>query len=95
MYGIFSELMFSFLDKPLCMDSQKKLYGLAKGEKAVISCMVDSYPAPSAYRWAFNNTAETRDLTDVCNSCISAYTHKKISTKLYKCKNDVKKILPF
>lgn len=77
--------IFYFPDKPLCLESQKKLYGLAKGEKAVISCMVDSYPAPSAYRWAFNNTAETRDLTDVRNALIA--NGKLLAYIMYICVN--------
>ncbi|XP_077302331.1 contactin-3-like [Arctopsyche grandis] len=50
--------------KPLCRSDQKRLYGLARGERTMVDCSVDSYPPPKSFRWAFNNTAETRELQE-------------------------------
>lgn len=68
LYAFFKHNSFSFkLDKPLCRSDQKRLYGLARGEKTSVFCSVEAYPPPKSFRWAFNNTAETRELQEVCS----------------------------
>lgn len=49
--------MFPPSDKPVCKYDQKRVYGVARGEKAEISCEVDAYPPPDNFKWSFNNSA--------------------------------------
>lgn len=49
-------------DRPLCRSDQKRVYGVARNEQARILCEVDAYPPPTAFKWSFNNTAETIDM---------------------------------
>lgn len=51
-----------FADRPLCRSDQKRIYGVARNEQARILCEVDAYPPPTAFKWSFNNTAETIDM---------------------------------
>lgn len=50
------------LDRPLCRNDQKRIYGVARNEMARILCEVDAFPAPTSFKWSFNNTAETIDM---------------------------------
>lgn len=49
-------------DKPLCRPEQKRIYGVARNERAEILCEVDAYPSPESFKWSFNNTAETFEM---------------------------------
>lgn len=49
-------------DRPVCRHDQKRIYGVARNEMAKILCEVDAYPAPTSFKWSFNNTAETIDM---------------------------------
>lgn len=60
MYSL--NLTLLFLDKPMCRPDQKKVYGVARNEAAHILCEVDAFPPPEAFKWSFNNTAETLDM---------------------------------
>lgn len=46
----------------MCRPDQKKVYGVARNEAAHILCEVDAFPPPEAFKWSFNNTAETLDM---------------------------------
>lgn len=48
--------------RPVCHHDQKRIYGVARNEMAKILCEVDAYPAPTSFKWSFNNTAETIDM---------------------------------
>lgn len=48
--------------RPVCRHDQKRIYGVARNEMAKILCEVDAYPAPTNFKWSFNNTAETIDM---------------------------------
>ncbi|CAO1408851.1 unnamed protein product [Diamesa tonsa] len=48
--------------KPICRTEQKRIYGVARNEAAEILCEVDAYPPPEAFKWSFNNTAETFEM---------------------------------
>lgn len=50
-------LQLRIMYKPVCKSDQKRVYGVARGEKAEISCEVDAYPAPDNFKWSFNNSA--------------------------------------
>ncbi|XP_066592844.1 neural cell adhesion molecule 2-like isoform X2 [Prorops nasuta] len=52
-------VMFS----PTCKPNQTKVHGVAKQEKANISCQVDANPSDVQFRWTFNNSAESIDVT--------------------------------
>lgn len=54
--------LFHDTDRPVCRSDQKRIYGVARNENAKISCEVDAYPAPTSFKWSFNNTAETIDM---------------------------------
>lgn len=49
-------------DRPVCRHDQKRIYGVARNEMAKILCEVDAYPAPTSFKWSFNNTAELIDI---------------------------------
>lgn len=57
----FSFFLF-FLDKPICVPEQKRIYGVARHEDAHVICRVEAYPPPDSFRWAFNNTEEMVDV---------------------------------
>ncbi|KAL1460941.1 hypothetical protein WDU94_012875 [Cyamophila willieti] len=50
-------LQLKIMYKPVCKPDQKRVYGVARGEKAEISCEVAAYPAPDNFKWSFNNSA--------------------------------------
>ncbi|KAI5747817.1 hypothetical protein M8J77_018790 [Diaphorina citri] len=50
-------LQLKIMYKPVCKYDQKRVYGVARGEKAEISCEVDAYPPPDNFKWSFNNSA--------------------------------------
>ncbi|XP_076226361.1 neural cell adhesion molecule 2 isoform X2 [Nomia melanderi] len=47
---------------PTCKPNQMKVHGVAKQEKANISCQVDANPPEVQFRWTFNNSAESIDV---------------------------------
>lgn len=55
-------------DTPTCKPNQTRIYGVAKQERAQISCQVDANPQDIHFRWTFNNSA---DLVDVAQSHIA------------------------
>lgn len=52
----------SLPDKPFCKLDQKRVYGVAKHENAVVRCQVEAYPPPDSFKWSFNNTVDTKDI---------------------------------
>ncbi|XP_034250321.1 nephrin-like [Thrips palmi] len=48
--------------KPVCVEGQKRVYGVARQERAEVLCQVAAYPPAESFRWSFNNTAETQDV---------------------------------
>lgn len=49
--------------KPVCVEGQKRVYGVARQERAEILCQVAAYPPAESFRWSFNNTAETTEVS--------------------------------
>ncbi|XP_075221992.1 nephrin-like, partial [Lycorma delicatula] len=49
--------------KPICRSDQKRVYGVARNENAHILCEVDSFPPPDDFKWTFNNSAETMEVS--------------------------------
>ncbi|KDR20918.1 hypothetical protein L798_03856, partial [Zootermopsis nevadensis] len=47
---------------PTCRANQTRVHGVAKQEKANISCEVDANPPDVHFRWTFNNSAESLDV---------------------------------
>ncbi|XP_031621517.1 synaptogenesis protein syg-2 [Contarinia nasturtii] len=60
--GESNTLELNVMFRPLCRNDQKRIYGVARNEMAQILCEVDAYPAPTSFKWSFNNTAETIDM---------------------------------
>lgn len=54
---------FSLSDSPTCRPNQPKIYGVAKQERSQIKCQVDANPPDVDFRWTFNNSAETSDVS--------------------------------
>ena len=52
-------IFFSFSVAPTCEPNQTRVHGVAKQEKANISCAVDANPGDVEFRWTFNNSAES------------------------------------
>ncbi|CAH2008832.1 unnamed protein product [Acanthoscelides obtectus] len=50
-------------DKPVCRADQKRVYGVARHERVNILCEVDAYPPPDSFKWTFNNSEETTDVS--------------------------------
>ena len=72
--------LFNFFSvAPTCKPNQTKIHGVAKQEKANISCQVDANPPKVEFRWTFNNSAESMDVASghiarVGTSSIVSYT---------------------
>ncbi|XP_046659110.1 LOW QUALITY PROTEIN: nephrin-like [Homalodisca vitripennis] len=47
---------------PVCRPDQKRVYGVAKEERANVMCEVDAYPPPDDFKWSFNNSASTQEV---------------------------------
>ncbi|PSN53391.1 hypothetical protein C0J52_03815 [Blattella germanica] len=47
---------------PTCKANQTRVHGVAKQEKANISCEVEANPPDVTFRWTFNNSAESLDV---------------------------------
>ncbi|XP_023707814.1 synaptogenesis protein syg-2 isoform X4 [Cryptotermes secundus] len=47
---------------PTCKANQTRVHGVAKQEKANISCQVEANPPDVQFRWTFNNSAESLDV---------------------------------
>lgn len=50
-------------DAPTCAPNQARVYGIAKHEAAQIKCVVDANPPDVEFKWTFNNSAESIDVT--------------------------------
>ncbi|CAH1102842.1 unnamed protein product [Psylliodes chrysocephalus] len=48
---------------PSCKPNQTRIYGVAKQERAQISCHVDANPPDVQFRWTFNNSADSVDVS--------------------------------
>ncbi|XP_075223884.1 nephrin-like, partial [Lycorma delicatula] len=48
---------------PTCKPNQTRVHGVAKQEKANISCEVDANPTEVQFRWTFNNSAESLEVS--------------------------------
>ena len=46
-----------FLDKPVCVENQRNIYGVSEGEKAHITCKVDAFPEAESFSWSYNTTS--------------------------------------
>lgn len=69
------------LDKPVCLEDQKTIYGVSEDETAHISCRVDSYPEAETFSWSFNTSSGGMDLsrdsfTNQGSSSLLSYTPK-------------------
>ncbi|XP_053985137.1 protein turtle-like isoform X1 [Hylaeus anthracinus] len=60
--GESSPFYLNVMFAPTCKPEQTKVYGVAKQEKANISCQVDANPSEVQFRWTFNNSAESIDV---------------------------------
>ncbi|XP_050354326.1 hemicentin-2 [Nymphalis io] len=49
---------------PTCRSSQQRVHGVAKQERAHITCHVDANPPEVSFRWTFNNTANSNEVSD-------------------------------
>ncbi|XP_072930194.1 kin of IRRE-like protein 3 isoform X2 [Epargyreus clarus] len=49
---------------PTCRSSQQRVHGVAKQERAHITCHVDANPPEVTFRWTFNNTANSNEVSD-------------------------------
>ncbi|KAJ8910467.1 hypothetical protein NQ315_015601, partial [Exocentrus adspersus] len=47
---------------PTCKPNQTRIYGVAKQERAKITCQVDANPPDIQFRWTFNNSADSVDV---------------------------------
>ncbi|XP_049785943.1 nephrin-like [Schistocerca cancellata] len=47
---------------PTCKPNQSRVIGVAKNERANISCEVEANPADVSFQWAFNNSADSQDV---------------------------------
>ncbi|XP_045527336.1 hemicentin-2-like [Pieris brassicae] len=57
-------LSLDVLYAPTCRSSQQRVHGVAKQERAHITCHVDSNPPEVTFRWTFNNTANSNEVSD-------------------------------
>ncbi|BES99165.1 CD80-like C2-set immunoglobulin domain [Nesidiocoris tenuis] len=57
--GESSPFYLNVLYAPTCKPNQNRVHGIAKQERANISCEVDSNPTDVTFRWTFNNSAES------------------------------------
>nr|XP_034833774.1 kin of IRRE-like protein 1 isoform X2 [Maniola hyperantus] len=49
---------------PTCRSSQQRVHGVAKQERAHITCHVDANPPEVSFRWTFNNTANNNEVSN-------------------------------
>ncbi|XP_066262553.1 nephrin-like isoform X2 [Euwallacea similis] len=68
--GESNSFYLNVLYAPTCKPDQTKIYGVAKQERAEIVCQVDANPPEVNFKWTFNNSADSIDVT---------YIHKKIN----------------
>lgn len=60
---------FSSPDAPLCTNTHPVYHGAARYEQVNIPCQVEAYPEPHAFKWTFNNSGESIDISEVC-ACV-------------------------
>lgn len=53
---------FPFSVAPTCKPNQTRIYGVAKEEKAQVTCQVDANPIDVQFRWTFNSSALSVDV---------------------------------
>lgn len=58
-----NDLFKTIADAPTCAPNQSRVYGIAKHEAAQIKCVVDANPPDVEFKWTFNNSAESIDVT--------------------------------
>ncbi|XP_038206858.1 protein turtle-like, partial [Zerene cesonia] len=56
--------MLDVLYAPTCRSAQQRVHGVAKQERAHITCHVDANPPLVTFRWTFNNTANSNEVSD-------------------------------
>ncbi|KAL0127826.1 hypothetical protein PUN28_003219 [Cardiocondyla obscurior] len=61
--GESSPFYLNVMFAPTCKPNQTKVHGVAKQEKANISCQVDANPPEVQFKWTFNNSAESIDVS--------------------------------
>ncbi|XP_024080575.1 B-cell receptor CD22-like isoform X2 [Cimex lectularius] len=49
--------------KPVCREDQKHVFGVARNEDARVMCEVDAFPPPDDFKWSFNNSAESVEIS--------------------------------
>ncbi|XP_052125087.1 nephrin [Frankliniella occidentalis] len=57
--GVSNSFYLNVMFAPTCEPNQTRVHGVAKQEKANISCAVDANPGDVEFRWTFNNSAES------------------------------------
>ncbi|XP_047116145.1 formin-like protein 16 [Schistocerca piceifrons] len=57
--GKLKMLVRYFAYKPVCRPGLQRVYAVARHEVARVQCRVDAFPLPDAFRWSFNNSAES------------------------------------
>ncbi|XP_012271984.2 neural cell adhesion molecule 2 [Orussus abietinus] len=77
--GESSPFYLNVMFAPTCKPNQTRVHGVAKQEKANISCQVDANPPEVEFRWTFNNSAESIDVASghiarVGTSSVVSYT---------------------
>ncbi|KAJ8930640.1 hypothetical protein NQ314_016555, partial [Rhamnusium bicolor] len=60
--GESSAFYLNVLYTPTCKPNQTRIYGVAKQERAQITCQVDANPPDIQFRWTFNNSADSVDV---------------------------------
>ncbi|XP_051153256.1 synaptogenesis protein syg-2 isoform X2 [Leptopilina boulardi] len=60
--GYSQNIEIKIMYKPICVQGQQWVYGVARHEDAKVICKVESYPPPNNFRWTFNNTEEMVDV---------------------------------
>ncbi|CAG9813047.1 unnamed protein product [Phaedon cochleariae] len=84
--GNYSCVASNVEDKPICRYHQKRVYGVAKMEKAKVVCEVESYPPPDDFKWLFNNSAEA---TEVPAAKYKSGLHNSMSILTYAPLNEM------
>ncbi|MPC09082.1 Cell adhesion molecule 1 [Portunus trituberculatus] len=49
---------------PLCTNTHPVYHGAARYEQVNIPCQVEAYPEPHAFKWTFNNSGESIDISE-------------------------------
>ncbi|XP_049786325.1 nephrin-like [Schistocerca cancellata] len=57
--GASNTVQLRVMYKPVCRPGLQRVYAVARHEVARVQCRVDAFPLPDAFRWSFNNSAES------------------------------------